>query len=287
MLLSCLLLSVLLSCLLLAVLLSCLLLAMLLSCLLLAMLLSCLLLAMLLSCLLLAMLFRFFFIFSCCWACSSRGPRSRVAFFLLLTTDSLAVDPSLIPFTTGSLAVFLPLFPPASLCGSLRLRGSLLSPPTSLLSIEPLRDCWFAADALVPRIGSLHQRVLLTMRIGFSFARYFFFACSAELSVSLCTGCVHPHEVRVFIAASDSGQPSHTRYRRLLRCVGWCASIRTAVSCDRSSCAAVSLAHTALLCAVVLLCLLHGCAGVPTSLNSVATSFEASCERPSLRYTVY
>ena len=30
---------------------------------------------------------------------------------------------------------------------------------------------------------------------------------------------------------------------------------------------------------LVLLCLLHGCAGVPTSLNSVATSFEASCER--------
>ena len=37
----------------------------------------------------------------------------------------------------------------------------------------------------------------------------------------------------------------------------------------------------ALLCcgAVALLCLLHGCAGVRTSLDSVATSFEASCER--------
>ena len=35
----------------------------------------------------------------------------------------------------------------------------------------------------------------------------------------------------------------------------------------------------ALLCAVVLLCLLHGCAGVPTSLNSVATSLDASCGR--------
>ena len=30
---------------------------------------------------------------------------------------------------------------------------------------------------------------------------------------------------------------------------------------------------------LVLLCLLHGCAGVPASLNSVATSFQASCER--------
>ena len=83
---------------------------------------------------------------------------------------------------------------------------------------------------------------LLTMRIGFSFARYFFFTCSAEMSVSLFTGCVHPHKVMVFIAASDSGQQSHTRCR-LLRCVGWCTSIRTAVSCERSYCAAVSLAR--------------------------------------------
>ena len=30
---------------------------------------------------------------------------------------------------------------------------------------------------------------------------------------------------------------------------------------------------------LVLLCLLPGCAGIPTSLNSVATSFEPSCER--------
>ena len=152
--------------------------------------------------------------------CSSRRPRTRVAFFPLLTT--------------GSLAVVLSLLPPASLSGCFPLRGSLLSPPTSLLNIQPLRH-------LVPRIGSSQQRVLLTMRIGFFFARYFSFTCSAEMSVSLFTGSVHPHEVRVFIAASDWGQQSHTRYRYLLRCVGWCTSIRTAVSCDRSSCAAVSL----------------------------------------------
>ena len=105
--------------------------------------------------------------------------------------------PSLIPLATGSLAVVLFLLPPASLCGSLRLRGSRLSPPTSQLSIKPLRDCCFAVDALVPRAGSLQRRALLTMRIGFSFARYFFFTCSAEMSVSLFTGCVHPHKVRV------------------------------------------------------------------------------------------
>ena len=35
----------------------------------------------------------------------------------------------------------------------------------------------------------------------------------------------------------------------------------------------------ALLRSCALLCHLHGCAGVPTSLTPVATSFEASCER--------
>ena len=52
-------------------------------------------------------------IFTCCWVCSSRGRRTRVASFL--------------PLTTGSLLVVLSLIPPASLCGSLRLRGSLLA----------------------------------------------------------------------------------------------------------------------------------------------------------------
>ena len=52
-------------------------------------------------------------IFPCCWVCSSRGHRTRVASFL--------------PLTTGSLLVVLSLIPPASLCGILRLRGSLLA----------------------------------------------------------------------------------------------------------------------------------------------------------------
>ena len=58
-------------------------------------------------------------------------------------------------------------------------------PPTPLLSIAPLRDCWFAVDALAPRESGLQQRGLLSVRISFSFARCFSFTCSAEMSVSL------------------------------------------------------------------------------------------------------
>ena len=58
-------------------------------------------------------------------------------------------------------------------------------PPTPLLSIAPLRDCWFAVGVLAPREGSLQQRGLLSVRIGLSFARYFSSTCSAEMSVSL------------------------------------------------------------------------------------------------------
>ena len=83
------------------------------------------------------------------------------------------------------------------------------------------------------------------------------------MSVPLFTGYVRCHERRIFIAVSDSGQQWHNRYRRLLRCV-----IRTAVSCD---CASYSDAHS-----------LH--AGVPTFLNSVATSREPSCERLPLSH---
>ena len=222
-------------------------------------------------------------IFPCCWVCSSFGPCTRVAFFLLLTTGSLAVVPSLIPLTTGSLAVVPFLIPPASLCGSLRLRGSLLAPSTPLLSIKPLRDCCFAVDALVPRTGSLQQRVLLTMRTGFSFVRYFSFTCSAEMSVPLFTGCVHPHKgfhrglglgttVAYQISCSFCLVCSPASLCHCLR--KWSEVLNDGCDLRRSFflCCCVS-------CAVVQLSLLHGCAGVPTSLNSVATSFEASCER--------
>ena len=124
-------------------------------------------------------------IFSCCWVCSSRGLCTRVASFLLLTTDSLAVVLSLIP--------------PASLCGSLRFQHHYSA-------LRHFVIVCFAEGALVPRIRSLQQCILLTMRTGFSFACYFSFTCSAEMSVSLFTGCVHLHKVRVFIAASNSRQ---------------------------------------------------------------------------------
>ena len=58
-------------------------------------------------------------------------------------------------------------------------------PPTPQLSIAPLRDCWFAVGALAPQKGSLQPRGLLFVRIGSSFT---------EVSVSLFTGCVHPHD---------------------------------------------------------------------------------------------
>ena len=71
--------------------------------------------------------------------------------------------------------------PPAALCGGLRLRGSR-SPPTPLLSIAPLSDWWFAVGALAPLKGSLHQRGLLPVRIGFSFARNCLSRCSRTVS---------------------------------------------------------------------------------------------------------
>ena len=83
-----------------------------------------------------------------------------------------------------------------------------LEPPTPLRGSVPLRDRWFAVGARAPWSCCSQQRVLLTMKTGFSFARYFSFTCSADMYVSVFTGCVHPHEVKVFIAASDSGQQS-------------------------------------------------------------------------------
>ena len=190
---------------------------------------------------------------ACCWLCSclacccprpSRGPRTRVAFFLGLTHCSLAVG-SLIALTTGSLAVVLSLLPPASRCGSLRFRGSLLSPPTPLRSIGPLRDCCFAVDALAPRIGSLQERVLLTMRIGFSFARYFFLTCSAAMSVSLFTGCAHPHKVRFSSRPRTLGttiahqMSSLASLCRLVYIHSHCGQLRSFFLCCCVSCTAV------------------------------------------------
>ena len=61
----------------------------------------------------------------------------------------------------------------------------LWPPPTPLLNIAPLRECWFAVGALAPWESSLQRHSLLSVRIGFSFARYFSITCSPEMSVSL------------------------------------------------------------------------------------------------------
>ena len=68
----------------------------------------------------------------------------------------------------------------------------LLTPP---LSIAPLRDCWFAVGALAPREGSLQQRGLLFVRIGFSWLK----------CLSRCSRAASTLKTKVFIAASDSG----------------------------------------------------------------------------------
>ena len=115
--------------------------------------------------------------------CSSRGPCIRVTSFLL---------------TTGSFAVVLSLILPVSLCGSLRLRDSLLAPSTPLLCIKPLRDCCFAVDAVVTRVGSLQQYVLpLSHATSPSRVRL---KC-----LSFCSRAVSNLITKFFIAASDSG----------------------------------------------------------------------------------
>ena len=78
-------------------------------------------------------------IFSCCWACCSRGHRTVLlpSFFSPLIW---AVVSSLLPLTSacGSVSVLcLASPPPALLCGSLLLRSSPHAAPTPLLSIAP------------------------------------------------------------------------------------------------------------------------------------------------------
>ena len=187
---------------------------------------------------LLAVLFRFF-CFSPAVGDALLAVLVRVAFFLPLTTGWLFGCGSSHHWLFGCGSVSASS--PASLCGSLRFRGSLLLPPTPLLSI--LRDCCFAVGALIPRTGSLQQRVLLTMRIGFSFARYFFFTCSAEMSASLFTGGVHSHS---------------EGFHRGLR-LG--TTIAYQISSPASLCRSVHIrSHYGQVLLLVLLCLLRCCA---------------------------
>ena len=56
-----------------------------------------------------------------------------------------------------------------------------------------LRDRWFAVSARAPWcVCSLQQRVLVTMRVGFFFARYFFFKCSDDFLSLACTRAAVP-----------------------------------------------------------------------------------------------
>ena len=116
----------------------------------------------------------------------SRGHRTRVALLHSSRHKLVGCGSVSDSLTTGSLAAVSSLIPPASLCGGLRLRGPLLASSTTA------QHC--ATSCLLVRgrrTRSLPQRVLLTMRIGSSFARYFSFTCSAEMFVPLFTGCVH------------------------------------------------------------------------------------------------
>ena len=76
--------------------------------------------------------------------------------------------------------------------------------PTPLLSIAPLRDCWFVVGALDPREGSLQQRVLLFLRSGLRGSLYLLlvgvpqYHCVVLWAVSTFT-------TKAFMAASCHG----------------------------------------------------------------------------------
>ena len=112
-------------------------------------------------------------------------------------------------------------------------------PPTPLLSVATLRDCWFAVGALAPREGRFQQRGLLSVRIGLSFSHATSPSRARLKCLSLCLRAVSTLSVKVFVPASS------------LDVVGLVRSVmRTAVSYDRASYAGASFFH------------LH--AGVPT-----------------------
>ena len=160
----------------------------------------CLLLALLL-CLLLALLLSVLSVIAPDFSCSSRCPRTRVAFhFILVATGSWAVVLSRIltaPWlcfflTTGSLAVVLSV-----------LFFWLVSgfPPKITTQHCALRDWWFAVGALDPREGSLQQRVLLCK----VWSERFFVPAARRCSlIPLChtLSCVHLHNESFHRAAS-------------------------------------------------------------------------------------
>ena len=64
-------------------------------------------------------------------------------------------------------------------------------PPTPLLSIAPLRYCWFAVGALAPREDCLQQRGLLFVRIGFSWLKCLSTASQCQWSPTPLCGLLH------------------------------------------------------------------------------------------------
>ena len=113
--------------------------------------------------------------------------------------------------------------------------------PTPLLSIAPLRDCWFAEGALAPREGSLEQRGLLFVKSGFSGLKCLSRFSLVSSPASQCQWSPTPLRalrhgvIRWFVqhrwqVRSSCLECCLSGHRRLLRSV-----IRTAVSCDRAS----------------------------------------------------
>ena len=124
--------------------------------------------------------------------------------------------------------------------------------------------------------GSLQQRVLLTMVNGFSSARYFFFTCSAEMSVSLFTGCP-PSESEGFHRGLGLGTTianqisSPASLCRLVYIHSHCGQPRSFFLCCCVSCT------VALLCAVVSLARL--CGRPPHLCILSRLRLRPSCER--------
>ena len=100
--------------------------------------------------------------------------------------------------------------------------------PTPLLSIAPLRDCWFAVGVLDPQEGRLQQRGVLSVRIGLNLSH----ATSPSRARLKCLRAVSTLIVKVFHRGLEIG------YLRLLRSV-----MRTAVRYDSASYSDASFLH--------------------------------------------
>ena len=96
----------------------------------------------------------------------------------------------------------------------------------------PLRDRWFAVGCWAPRRRSLPQRGPLFVRSGFSLS---------GLGILPRRDPLGPPTHSVVLDPCVSSAKSLFGPRRLLRCVVWCAPLRTAISCDRASCSDASL----------------------------------------------